>query len=51
MHSASPERANLAKLKIETSNEENAEKVVLQPSDFLDQLKATNGHGKRNTLK
>jgi hypothetical protein len=39
-------RATLAELKTGTSNEENAEKVVLQPSDFLDQLKATDDHAK-----
>jgi hypothetical protein len=37
-------RATLTELKTGTSNEENVEKAVLQQSDFLDQLKATDGH-------
>ena len=44
-------RCALAELKTGTSNEENADKAVLQPADFLEQLKVTNGHAKRNTLK
>ena len=41
----------LAELKTGTSNEENADKAVLQLANFLEQLKVTNGHAKRNTLK
>ena len=44
-------RCALAELKTGTSNEENADKAVLQPANFLEQLKVTNGHAKKNTLK
>ena len=41
----------MAEFKTETSNQENVEKAAFQPSDFLDQLKAIDGHIKWNTLK
>ena len=44
-------RCALAELKTGTSNEENADKAILQPADFLEQLRVTDGHAKRNTLK
>ena len=38
-------------MNIGVSNPKNVDKLVLQSKEFLEQLKATNGHAKRNTLK
>ena len=44
-------RFSLRELNIGVSNPKNVDKLVLQSKEFLEQLKATNGHAKRNTLK
>ncbi len=41
----------LKELNTSTTNEEGAEKVVLQSDQVLEQLKSTNGHATWNVLK